>query len=258
MTSPKPLNRPNIIVNHTNWDWYNSQPQHIVNIIARQRYYFAHASVGANILEGCNALNANDWSKYCLTLKTTNSSVPESTIGGTIYEYPHGNPGWLKKIRSFETEVKRGWHDPIIDVAMYKLCYIDQKTDWRAYLDSMVNLEAQYPNTRFVYWTIPLTTSGDTNGILRVKFNANLRDWISTQNNKILMDIADIEAWSPAGEHQTFNYKGVSYDHLYSGYTTDGGHLNSTGSERAATALYSIFGLVVHNTLGLGSLDGVE
>ena len=42
----------NLIINHTNWDWYLTQPQAVHNAVAGQKIFFAHASVGGNILQG--------------------------------------------------------------------------------------------------------------------------------------------------------------------------------------------------------------
>ena len=107
----------------------------------------------------------------------------------------------------------------------------------------MVALEAAYPNTKLVYWTMPIMTSSDSDNVLRAQFNQNLRNWMATQNNKLLFDIADIEAWSPDGVHQTFTYNGQTYEQMYADYSTDGGHPNEEASDRLATGLYSLFGL---------------
>lgn len=235
----------NIIVDHNNWDWYNTQPQPVTNMLATQTIYFVHASVGVNILDGLQALHDLNATKYPLTQQTVDPNVLVSTKAGTIYEYPLGNPGWYAKIINFEANIKGGWHDPKINIAMYKFCYIDQTADWTIYRDSMMSLKTQYPNTRFIFCTMPLNATGNDEEVLRAKFNQNLRDWITKQNNIILLDIADIEAWNPAGEYQIFKQQGSSYEILFSGYTYDGGHLNSLGSERIAIAFYSVVGLIM-------------
>jgi hypothetical protein len=202
--------------------------------------------VGTNIVDGLKSLNTSDPAQYPLKVKTVGAAVPDSTAEGTFYEYPRGNPGWSEKIKGFETVVKNGWHDPLVDVAMYKFCYIDPTADFAVYRDSMVNLEKLYPNTRFIYWTMPITTGDPEEKLIaRTKFNQNLRDWIAAQENKVLFDLADIEAWGPSGEHKTVKVAGTACDLLHKGYTSDGGHLNDAGSARVATALYSLFGLLV-------------
>ncbi len=246
-STPSNINS-NIIVNHSNWDWYVSQPQQVVDAVASMRYFFSHASVGTNIVDGLKALNSSDAARYPLKIKTVGASALDSTVKGTFYEYPRGNSGgWSAKVQDFQTVVQNGWRDPAVEVAMYKFCFIDYAADWTAYRDSIINMERLYPNTHFIYWTMPITT-GDTEEklSLRAKFNQNLRDWIATQENKILFDLADIEAWGPSGEHKTQKANGITCDLLYGGYTvrSDGGHLFGEGMTRVATALYSLFGLL--------------
>jgi len=243
-----PTQNENIIIDHTNWDWYNSQQQSVFDIVATQKIYFVHASVGRNIMEGFGALYDTNPSKYPLGQKSTGEIPPSSTLPGTIYEYPRGNPGWSEKVSNFEVYVNNGWHDPKVDIAMNKLCYIDQDADWKVYRNSMTTLETKYPATKFVYWTIPIKNTEGPEAIIRNQFNQNLRNWIATQNNKLLFDIADIEAWSPSGEHQTFTYDGTIYEKAFLAYTSDGAHLNAEGSQRMATGLYSLFGQVLSHS----------
>jgi hypothetical protein len=244
---PSPKTNVNIIIDHTNWNWYNSQTQEVFDEVAQLRIFFAHASVGANILQGLNALNSSDPAKYPLVQVSSTGTPPTTTTKGNIYEYARGNPSWRVKITDFETFLKNGWNSPNLDIVMNKFCYIDQDADWTAYRDSMANLENIYPTTKLIYWTMPLTTASNSDAIRRSQFNQNLRNWISTQNNKILFDIADIEAWSPDGSKQEFTVKGVSYQILFDGFSNDGGHLNENGMRRMAIGLYSLFSKIMTN-----------
>jgi hypothetical protein len=198
--NPTPFHtaKPNVVIDHTNWDWYDSQSQDIFNNLAKLKIFFAHASVGDNIMEGFYDLHTANPLEYPLAQESSLSIPPMMTENGTIYEYPRGNPPWFEKVNSFESYVKNGWHDPKVNIVMNKFCYIDQVAEWETYCNSMAALEVEYPETKFVYWTMPITTSTDTDEVLRSQFNNNLRTWIATQSNKILFDIADIEAWSPS------------------------------------------------------------
>ena len=244
--TPTPTSKPNIIIDHSNWDWYNSQPSSVFESVAQLKIFFAHASVGANVLQGIADLNSSNPSKYPLTQITSGDTPPSTTTIGVIYQYDRGNAGWSVKIQDFENYLKNGWNGTKVNLVMNKFCYIDQNADWTAYRNSMIALEAKYPGTTFIYFTMPLTTTGDSDEILRSQFNQNLRSWIATQNNKILFDIADIESWSPDRQIQTFTNKGVTYPKLYEGYSSDGGHLNANGMNRMATGLYSLFGQYAH------------
>lgn len=190
--------------------------------------------------------NANSL-KYTLDQVSSGDTPPATTVNGTIYEFNRGNPGWVAKVSSFETYVGNGWYYPEINIAMNKLCAIDQDADWATYCNSIANLEVTYPTTKFVYFTIPYYTNSDEDNVLRNLFNQNLRNWLATQGNKILFDIADIEAWSPTAVHQTFISSGITYENLYSGYSSDGLHLTADGGERMATGLYSLFGKITSN-----------
>lgn len=243
--TPVPTTLGNIIIDHTNWDSYTQQSQKVVDSVAKLKIFFAHASVGGNILDGMFYLNKSSSSKYPLSQVSSGASPPATTVNGTIYQYSRGNPGWSQKVTGFQTNVDDGWHDSKVDIAMYKFCYIDPSADFEVYIDSLSLLEVKYPGTKFVYFTMPLMTSGDSDEVLRAKFNKNLRDWISGQDNKILFDIADIEAWNPNNEHQTFTSGGAIFEKMFSGYSSDGGHLNNAGMQRLATSMYSLFGEIV-------------
>jgi hypothetical protein len=233
----------NIIVNRTNWDWYTTQPQSLVDRVTSLKIFFAHASVGGNVMDGFSALHTANPSRYPLNQSSAGDTPPGTTSSGTIYDYARGNPDWSVKVSDFEDYIDNGWHYAAVDIVMNKFCFIDQSANWTTYRDSMLALEAAYPTTKFIYWTMPITTSSDSDEVLRAQFNQNLRNWIATQDKKILFDIADIEAWSPSGVHQTFTYDEQIYEQMYADYTDDGGHLNAAGSERVATGLYSLFGL---------------
>jgi hypothetical protein len=235
---------PNLIIDHTNWDWYNNQPSSISEKVSQLKIFFSHASVGANILQGLEGLNSTNSSKYPLVQAGANENPPSTITKGTIYEYYRGNPDWSVKVEDFESYLENGWGSTKINIAMNKFCYVDQKADWTVYRDSMVALEDSYPGIKFIYWTIPLMSQSNANEVLRSQFNQNLRQWLSSQSNRILFDIADIEAYSPEGQIQTFNKEGVIHQQMFAGYTTDGGHLNTSGMNRIATAMYSIFGKI--------------
>ena len=244
--TPSPVIRPNIIIDHTNWDWYESQTGSVFENVAGLRIFFAHASVGSNVLDGVAGLNSLDSMKYPLRQEKSGSNPPATTSDGVIYEYPRGNPGWLKKIKDFAVYIENGWNVPAVDVVMNKFCYIDQEAEWEIYRDSMIALENQYPDTRFIYWTMPVTTSGGSDTVLRSKFNQNLREWVKIRQGKVLFDIADIEAWSPDGQQQIIVSEGQDCQQLYARYTSDGGHLNDEGARRVAIGLYSLFGKLVN------------
>ncbi len=251
------------IVDHGAIDAVASYPQSVMDAIGQQRWLFTHASVGGNIISGMESLHSSDPTRYQLDPVSVSylsgeervEDPPEPTVAGTIYECQRGNPGWSAKFQIFDNSVRTsGWHLPAVDAAMDKLCYIDQNADAATYLQTMQDLEDDYPTTRFVYTTMPLTTAEDSNNILRNRYNAAVRQFCR-DNGKLLFDIADMEAHRPDGTAVTFTSGGETYQKLYADYSSDGGHLNSDGSIRIATGWYAVARELVGGTGVPGDLD---
>ena len=233
------------IINHDNVDAVASLVQSTMDAVGQQKWLFTHASVGGNMIDGMNSLHAADPTRYPLVTVQTGDdgsraeAPPSSTVAGTIYDCNRGNPGWQTKITFLDDSVRiAGWHDPAVTVVLNKMCYIDQDADALVYLDSMAALETSYPGTTFVYMTIPLTTSTDSENIVRNQYNAAVRSFCSSHGT-LLFDIADMEAHDPAGTEYTFTSGGQTYQRMYPGYSSDGGHLNATGSQRIALGWYA-------------------
>jgi hypothetical protein len=227
-----------VTINHNNIDGVATLPQSTMNAIGQQKWFFAHASVGGNMLEGMDSLHDNNSTRYQLDVLSAGGAPPGSTSPGVVYGYDRGNPSWEGKLQDFRDAVDAGWRSPKVDFVMDKFCFIDQDAGFTAYRDSMALLSATYPGTTFVYTTMPLTTYSDSSNILRNQYNEAVRGYCLA-NNKLLFDIADIEAYSPTGAASTFVSGGVTYQKLYSGYASDEGHLNSTGSQRVAAGWYA-------------------
>jgi len=206
---------------------------------AKLRWYFAHASVGANMVDGLTDLRKASAASYPYATFFCEKTPPSETKSGTIYEHNRGNPGWKSKFDLFESSVKDSWHYPKVDVVMNKLCYIDQLASSKYYIHSMTNLEAAFPDTIFVYMTMPLTTAEDGDNALRNGFNQRVREWTS-QNARVLFDIADIESHDAKGQPCTFMRRNKTCEKLCGDYTSDGGHLNEAGRQLMARGFYAL------------------
>jgi hypothetical protein len=244
------------IIDHTSVDGVASLPQATMDAIGAQKWFFTHASVGGNMLEGMADLNASNPTRYQLLQASVgfNSSLdradnpPPSTVAGTIYECDRGNPGWAEKIAIFQNSVNfAGWRSPATPIAMNKFCFIDQDANFNQYLNSMAALEATWPATTFVYSTMPLTTDEDDSNILRNNFNAEVRNYCRL-NGRLLFDIADIESYCPLGIPSTFILDSRTYQRLYVGYSLDGGHLGVIGRQRIALGWYAVAAAIVSET----------
>jgi hypothetical protein len=235
-----------VVIDHQSVADLGAVPQGVMDFVGLQKWFFTHASVGSNMLSGMGELHAANSARYKLDSASVGvgasaaNAPPVPTIPGRIYECPRGNPGWNTKYTYFDNSVRgSGWRASAIDFALDKLCYIDQTANAGTYITTLSALEATYPTTVFVYATMPLTTDTNSDNVLRNQYNQAVRTYCAA-NNKFLFDIADIEAHDPSGVRQTFTSGAETYDRLYSGYTTDGGHLDTAaGRQQIAKGWYA-------------------
>ena len=247
-----------LIIDHASVEAVSAYPQPLMEQIAQFRFFFAHASVGANMVSGLAELHHINPDYYRLKPASAGATPPATTDSGTVYHFSRGNPGWKAKVDTFTTYASNGWHHPKVDVVLNKFCYIDQDADVDYYIRSMASLEAAHPDTVFVYMTIPLKATGRlenymqkffnlnttdrSENYLRNVFNDNLRDWVRA-NNKILFDVADIEAHDTHGSARTFKYDDRLCQALCESYTEDGGHLDGksgVGRQQVAKGFYAV------------------
>lgn len=244
-----PVALPAQIVDHDDLDAVAALPQCALDAVGAQRWLFTHASVGGNLIEGLGDLHAAEPGRYRLATAWVGfdgdagacDAPPASPAAGTVYECNRGNPGWAEKLAIFERSVgDAGWHAPAVDVALDKLCYIDPDADPAVYLAAMDALAAAHPGTVFVHATIPLTTDSGSDNVQRNLYNQAVRAHCAASGEP-LYDVADMEAHDPAGVEQTFLSGGTTYQRLYSGYTSDGGHLDTElGHRRIALGWYAV------------------
>jgi hypothetical protein len=229
------------VIDHNSVNAVSGYSQATMDKIGDLNYFFAHASVGSNMVSGLNALHYGDANFYQLQAASASSSPPASVLNGSLYEYDRGNPGWQGKLNLFDQALANGWAGKV-DLAMDKFCYIDDSANAGAYLTFMQGLETKLAGTgtRLVYATMPLTTDDDGANISRNNFNTTVRSFVAGSSNRLLFDIADIEAWDSTGVQHTFTSGTNTYQQLYSGFSSDGGHLNALGSERVALGFYAV------------------
>lgn len=221
---------------------YNSLSQATYDAIGQQTWMFTHASVGSNMMSGMDSLHSQDSNKYQLTTPSGSTDGPPSggVTAGSVYDINRKNPGWSAKYALFKEAVESGWGNSA-DFVMDKLCYIDQNADVAEYLSMMSELEAgaQYSAT-FVYTTMPLKTGDGSANDLRNEYNKAVRAYAEA-NNKLLFDIADLQAHDSEGNEYTYDDgNGNIYQTLYSGWTYDGGHLTNEGREWIAEGWYAM------------------
>ena len=258
------------VIDHAALATATNPPAAISAKVGQLRWFFTHASVGGNLVTGLNVLNVEDAVRFPLRIHGYDgdngdsayhgavgaegsegggdyraSADPASTSNGFVFECMRGNPDWSNKLTCFSNSVvESGWRFPKVNVAMDKFCWIDPYADPAEYCAMMAGLEARYPQTLFVYMTMPLTTetAGSEND-LRNTFNRYVRNFCRT-GDKWLLDLADIEAWTTADVEQTYVSGGTTNQRLVSAYALSPGggdfHLNATGRRRGALGWYGL------------------
>jgi hypothetical protein len=222
------------MVDHTTVD-ADLIPVSILTRITNMKIYFKHASVGQNICDGIDALAVSNSARYTINRTSVPTALWYQESNG-FGDTNRGNPGAYPKISIFYNNMTNRDLATNLAVSMFKFCFIDapsSSTDATNLFNSnrtvIEGLEGLYTNTVFVWWTMPIQTASD---LYRQQYNEQVRSYCIS-GNKFLIDIADIECYSPSGQIQT-DSSGLEL--MYSNYTTDGGHLNGTGSLLLAQA----------------------
>ncbi len=274
-TSPTPTPRPTIIPNpqlgniidHTTLPLYDQIPPEYLRAAEQIRFYYFDRSVGQNISEGLDCLASPSWAESpsscrryytdaslttSKTYTTNDSNIPEVIL------FPGGNNRdnirfefyqadyWYNDVRNLvERYPSLASQWDIISLKHNYLQVAEGSTIARDYFNPSYNgyniydileLEARYPNKVFVYWTSSLARNAGTS--VSESFNNQMREW-ARENNKILLDIADILSHTPDGQ-ECRNSQG--YAIICREYTTEseGGHLGSVsaGKIRVAKAIW--------------------
>ena len=230
--------------------------------LAQKKIYFGHQSVGKNIMDGVRDLMAENPDIQLNILKAKDPADFGSGV------FAHSSVGenmdpW-SKMDGFENILQAGLGQKA-DIVFFKFCFIDVFPDadvdriFNDYSEKMARLRERYPETTFIYFTVPIT-SNLTGGKLFVRKTKNLVKTIigrpvhQTYDNSarkilnekirekykstgLLFDIAAIESTYPDGRRSTYSKAGKTYYSLISDYTYDGAHLNETGRKQVAKKL---------------------
>jgi hypothetical protein len=213
------------------------------------RVFFAHQSVGGNILHGLASLARQAGIALRIDPADQIADAPGIAQG---MAGRNGHPD--SKIQYFADAMAR-LEPRLPRVALMKFCYVDftpstnSDTLFQNYEDGIRSLQQKYPAVTFVHVTVPLTTRPssvkdtvkrlmgrpvrkDEANARRAAFNRRLRETFERQP---IFDLARIESTRPDGTLESFTSRdGIAAAALYPGYTSDGGHLNELGQQLAA------------------------
>jgi hypothetical protein len=232
-----------IIIDHTSTD-ITKIPQSAI-LAAKQLLHigYGHASHGAQLTQGMTGLVefANNHGKG-LSMPLNIFAFNNGGTGGALdlYENPEDPAAgpWLKGTCGttptdyedygayWADETRRYLNDPSnadVNVIIWAWCWelalrYSENNSLPYYLGAMNQLEADYPNVKFVYMTSRLLHESDAG----VKAgNAAIRQYC-INNGKILYDFADIESYNPDGVYFEFTNEDCNYYSSASDTTADG------------------------------------
>jgi hypothetical protein len=222
--------------------------------IARERIYFAHQSVGANLIEGVRELAGQEGVALRIAETPQASAVAPATFGHTFVP-ENGEP--LKKLESFRAELGSA----SVDIALLKFCYVDITADtdvnalFARYQATIAELRGKNPRTTFVHVTLPLTEVqtgpkalakrmlgrapyGTIENVRREQYNELLRK--AYAGREPVFDLARVESTAPDGTLVKVSWQGTVAPAMAPAYSDDGGHLNARGRLRAARELVAV------------------
>lgn len=222
--------------------------------VQEQRVFFAHKSVGQNILDGLGGLLAETGAGW---------RIAEWQAGGPAEKGPmmlHATPGAngdpKSKMDGFAAALRQ--LDPKPDVALMKLCFADITGDtdvadlFAHYQRTISALRPEVPGVVIAHVTIPLSTHPDSakarvyrligrsvwedaGNVKRAEYSRMLREAFPGDP---IFDLASAESTRPDGSLETFSQGGREIPALVPEYASDPwGHLNAVGQRVAASEL---------------------
>lgn len=230
----------------------------VLEKVAGKKIFFGHQSVGFNIIDGIGDIAKEKPGIRMNIVKTSDPDEFKSAIFGHSTVGENDDPA--SKVRDFARYMEKGLGNKV-EIAFYKYCYIDiNKTSdvdkiFSAYKETMGRLKKEYPKTRFVHVTVPLTVTKfsvkgfikkmmgkEDNNIKRNRFNDMLH--AEYGGKEPVFDLAKVESTYPSGERCTFTEGGKRYFSLVPDYSDDGGHLNEKGRREVAAELLKVLASV--------------
>lgn len=192
LTIAPPADSAAIVADHTVISEFESIPVSVIRQVqADYRLFYGHTSHGSQILAGMNVLRGED---PLYAFKQGPVGVDSLSFEETFSDLA----GYMDFL--WMNDTREALDQPGCDrnVVMWAWC---SGMTWQTeaginhLVDSMSQLEAEYPNCTFIYMTGHLDA---TNGDNLLQRNEQLRAWCIA-NDKILFDFADIDSYDPDG-----------------------------------------------------------
>ncbi len=160
---------------------------------------YGHTSHGSQLVSGMNVL-AGQNSLYSFSRNGENGSLAfhDRAFSSSRHDLGHdGNTTWAQQTRDYLNKPENAATNMVI----WSWCGgVSDNTEGgiNTYLQTMEQLEQEYPKVIFVYMTGHLDGTGE-NGNLNIR-NNQIRAFCR-QHNKVLFDFADLESYDPDGNY---------------------------------------------------------
>jgi hypothetical protein len=224
------------------------------------RTFFAHQSVGGNLLAGVQDLQERHGAATLPVVDIGTTAVPGGPVLAHLYVGQNGDP--MSKIHGFRQALEGGLGDTV-DVAALKFCFWDIQKDtdvgkvFEAYSQTIADLQTRFPRLTFVHVTVPLfTRDSDWRAGVRRLLSMDVPRTLDNAKRHALSEriraryagrepVFDLEAFEAASDRED---GGIPY--LRSDYTYDGGHLNESARAAGAATFLTV---VAHASTRLSS-----
>ena len=159
---------------------------------------YEHTSHGSQLVTGMNVLRYHSeyGDKYLWTDDGSDGlDFDDDSIGGNDL----GADDLVSGVTRWSYQTRTMLDNPTnnhINVVMWSWCNIDYH-DCQLYVDNMELLINEYPNVTFVFMTGHSVGDGENMGLKRVYYNNQLIRQHCIDNDRLLFDFADIEAYDP-------------------------------------------------------------
>ena len=246
-------------VSGINIDSNSSDPTRWRSIAARA-VYFGHQSVGDDIADGIDRLNA----EFSLGLRLVETRAPAAVAHPAFVHFHAGGNQDPASKNAAMLRILRARPRADRAIVLLKYCYVDIARDtdvaavFDAYRATVRAIRSRYPDVTIVHTTVPVTTvesafkaevkrligrrSVRQDAVARHRYNELVRAEFAEREP--LFDIARIEATRVDGSRVQFAWKAGQIDSLAPEYTRDGGHLNARGQALVAKELLSVLARV--------------
>ena len=222
-----------------------------LDIFTSKRIFFAHQSVGKNILDGIYDLYGENAFKIPNIINYMNNNLDHDNF--LLHCNIGRNKEPLSKCEEF-IKIIDATNALSLEYACLKFCYIDINVQtnieelFNRYINIIEQLSKKHPQITFIHCTIPLRNMKSSlsirlreligrpnrdklDNIKREDYNQLIRNHYKSD---YIYDIAKQESVISDNKWLCFSYQGKKYLNLNPKYTYDGGHLNKIGRQKLA------------------------